>query len=62
MSLSRSDVVQLLTLWFVVLTFVQTDSSASGLVTTVIGVFAFALLWAIPLYVFVGVASKFDAR
>ena len=50
MSLFRSDVVQLLTLWFAVLIFLQTGSSGSGGLRTAIGIFAVALVWLIPLY------------
>jgi hypothetical protein len=50
MSLFRSDVVQLLTLWFAVLIFLQTGSGGSGGLRTAIGMFAVALVWLIPLY------------
>jgi hypothetical protein len=51
MSLSRSDVVQLVTLWFAVLIFLQTGSGGSGGLRTAIGVFAIALVWLIPVYI-----------
>lgn len=65
MSLSRSDVVQLLTLWFAVLIFLQTGSGGSGGLRTAIGIFAVALVWLIPLYIlsqFTGRLLDFQAR
>ena len=44
-----SQVIQLLTLWFVVLIYIQTGSGGSGPVITAIGVFAILLAYVIPL-------------
>jgi hypothetical protein len=61
-SLSRSDVVQLLTLWFAVLIFLQTGTDGSNVALTVVSLFAIALMWLVPLYIVVGIAPDLRAR
>jgi len=39
-----------LTLWFVVMIFLQTASGTGGPLLTAVGVFSLVLLWAIPLF------------
>jgi hypothetical protein len=48
--MNKSEFFQALTLWFVVLIFLQTASGGTGGIKMVIGIFSIFLMWAIPLY------------
>lgn len=52
-----STIIQLTTLWFVILVFIQTGSGGSGPLLTAIGVLAIFLAYIIPvtILVFLGV-------
>lgn len=50
MHINKSELFQALTLWFVVLIFLQTTSGGKGSINTAIGIFGILLMWAIPLY------------
>ncbi|AHZ21588.1 hypothetical protein E6P09_09730 [Haloferax mediterranei ATCC 33500] len=60
--MDKTEIFQALTLWFVVLIFLQTTPSQSGVVHTVIGVVALALMWVIPIYLFVRAFNGVAAR
>ncbi len=60
-SMNKSEIVQLATLWFVVLIFLQTSSGNDGPVMMGIGIFALALLWVIPLYLLRKILPKLQA-
>jgi hypothetical protein len=57
-SMNKSELVRLVTLWFVVLIFLQTSSGSDGTLMMGIGIFALVLLWAIPLYLVREVLAK----
>lgn len=48
--MNRSELLHALTLWFVVMIFLQTSSGNGGPLLTAVGVFSLVLMWAIPLY------------
>ena len=48
--MNKSAFFQALTLWFVVMIFVQTSSGRNGPLSLVVGLISLGLLWAIPLY------------
>jgi len=56
--MNKSELVRLVTLWFVVLIFLQTSSGSDGTLMMGIGIFALVLLWAIPLYLVREVLAK----
>ena len=56
-SMNKSEFVQALTLWFVVMIFMQTTSGSNGPVKMTIGIFSLILMWAIPLYLLGGVLT-----
>jgi len=60
--MNKSEIVQLATLWFVVLIFLQTSSANDGPVMMGIGIFSLALLWVIPLYLLRKILPKLQAR
>jgi len=49
--MSDSDVVQLTTLWFVVVTFVQTGGSAENAIVNAIGFLALLLMYVLPVVI-----------
>ncbi|KTG11213.1 hypothetical protein AUR64_04605 [Haloprofundus marisrubri] len=51
--MNRDELVRLATLWFVVMTFLQTGSGESHPVVTVAVFIALILLWMIPFYIVV---------
>ncbi|MFB6165239.1 MAG: hypothetical protein ABEJ31_08785 [Haloarculaceae archaeon] len=53
-----SETVELLTLWFVVLIFVQTTSGGANPVVTAIGMFAIFLVYAIPVAIAASLVSR----
>lgn len=54
-------IIQLLTLWFVVLIFLQTGSGGGGPLVTAIGIVAVLLLYAIPAIVLLDVVGRFTS-
>ena len=48
--MNLSEFFQALTLWFVVMIFLQTESGIAGPASVILGVISLVLLWAIPAY------------
>ena len=60
--MDRSELVQILTLWFVVLIFIQTASGTSdSQVLDAIAIFAILLVFSLPLWILIGLISDFVA-
>lgn len=60
--MDRSELIQTLTLWFVVLIFLQTASGASNShVLDAIGIFGILLMYFLPLWILVEFFSDFVA-
>jgi hypothetical protein len=60
--MDRADLVQVLTLWFVVLIFIQTASGTSdSQVLDAIGIFAILLMYLLPLWILIELVSGFIA-
>jgi len=58
--MDRTELVQTLTLWFVVLIFIQTASGTSdSQVLDAIGIFAILLMYLLPMWIIVGLGSDF---
>lgn len=58
-SMNKTDFVQALTLWFVILIFPQTASEVfGGSAEPVVAIVAIALTYFIPLYLLVGTGAK----
>lgn len=49
--MSDSEVIQLTTLWFVVMIFIQTGGNADNPLLDVVGIFALLLVYVIPVVV-----------
>lgn len=60
--MEQSEVYQVLTLWFVVMIFLQTASGSNEPIQTGIGIFALVLLWGIPLYLLAELWSTVQNR
>jgi hypothetical protein len=60
--MERSEFFQALTLWFVVVIFLQTPSGNGEPVQVAIGIFAIVLLWGIPLYLLAALWSALQNR
>lgn len=59
--MERTEAVQVLTLWFVVLIFLQTASSADNPLLTAVGIVAIVLSYVLPLYLVIdGLASVLE--
>lgn len=56
--MDRSEGWQVLTLWFVVMIFVQTGSGADNPIYTAIGLAALVLVYALPLYLLAGIGEQ----
>jgi hypothetical protein len=56
--MKKSEFFQALTLWFVVMIFVQTSTGSNGPVKMVIGIFSLILMWTIPLYLLSGILTE----
>jgi len=54
-----SSLVRLLTLWFVVLTFIQTGSGGGNAVISAIGIFALLLAYALPAVILARLVERF---
>jgi len=60
--MDRTELVQALTLWFVVLIFIQTASGTSdSQVLDAIGIFAILLMYLLPLWILIELVSGFVA-
>ena len=60
--MDRSELVQTLTLWFVVLIFIQTASGTSdSQVVDAIGIVAILLMYLLPLWILIELVSDFVA-
>ncbi|MFD1588198.1 hypothetical protein ACFR9U_14545 [Halorientalis brevis] len=60
--MERNELVQVLTLWFVVLIFIQTGSGApDNQIREAIGIFAVSLILLLPLWIIIELASGFLA-
>ncbi len=58
--MDRTELVQTLTLWFVVLIFIQTASGTSdSQVLDAIGIVAILLMYLLPVWIIVNVVSDF---
>ncbi|WP_148416033.1 hypothetical protein [Haloferax sp. KTX1] len=60
--MNESRYFQALTLWFVVLIFMGTGPDIDGVLGTALGVFCVALLWVLPVYVFVKLVGDLGER
>lgn len=61
--MDRTELVQLLTLWFVVLIFIQTASGTSdSQVLDAIGIVAILLMYILPVWILVEFISDFVGR
>ncbi|RDZ43905.1 hypothetical protein C5B91_00635 [Haloferax sp. Atlit-10N] len=61
-SVNEPRYVQALTLWFVVLIFMQTAPGIDGVLGTALGVFCIALVWVLPVYIAVRLVDDLGAR
>lgn len=61
-SVNESRYFQALTLWFVVLIFMQTAPGLDGILGTALGVFCIALIWVLPVYLVVRLVDDLGAR
>ena len=60
--MDRSELVQTLTLWFVVLIFIQTASGTSdSQMVDAIGIVAILLMYLLPLWILIELVSDFVA-
>lgn len=58
--MDRNELVQVLTLWFVVLIFIQTASGTSdSQVLDAIGIIAILLMWLLPAWIIIDLLSDF---
>jgi hypothetical protein len=61
--MDRTELVQLLTLWFVVLIFIQTASGTSdSQVVDAIGIVAILLIYLLPVWILVELISDFIGK
>ena len=57
--MNKTDFFQILTLWFVVVIFLQTDSGdIGGIIGSVIAIIAVGLLYLLPLYLLAELSVK----
>jgi len=56
--MNDSEVIQLTTLWFVVMIFVQTGGNADSAFLTAVGIFALLLVYVLPVVILGGLAAS----